>query len=102
MFVNPEKAAFGTRLKWRSSTRPQLHREFASTPPTNMKDIMRTRTALQNTAPTASAQSIARTLYNQGLEDEDLFAAMWMWHDNTGIEPRDVYYEYKTIAGSRL
>jgi hypothetical protein len=63
---------------------------------------MRTRTAPHTTAPIASAQSIARTLYKQGLEDEDLFAAMWTWHDNTGIEPRDIYYEYKTLTGSRF
>jgi hypothetical protein len=31
-----------------------------------------------------------------------MFAAMCTWHDNTEIEPRDVYSEYKTIAGSRL
>ena len=51
---------------------------------------------------TLSARSIARTLYEEGLEDEELFSAMWAWHDETGIESGEIFREYRLIQGRPL
>jgi hypothetical protein len=44
-----------------------------------------------------TAKTIAQDLYDAGLQDEELFTAMWDWHDTTGIETRDMYTHYKAL-----
>ena len=47
------------------------------------------------TIPETSA--IARQFFDAGLEGEELFAAIWAHHDLTGLEPRDIFHEYKLL-----
>ncbi|WP_172592271.1 hypothetical protein [Subtercola boreus] len=44
-----------------------------------------------------AAKTIAEDLYAGGLQGEDLYKAMWDWHDQTGIETRDMYTHYQTL-----
>lgn len=48
----------------------------------------------------ATAETIARQLLDEGLEGEELFQAMWDWHDTTGIETRDMFAHYKTLQST--
>jgi len=40
---------------------------------------------------------IARQLFDAGLEEDDLFEAMWEHHDRTGLEARHIFAEYKAL-----
>lgn len=49
-----------------------------------------------------TAQSIARHLLDQGLEQDELFDAMWTWQYDTGIEPSAIYEQYKQLREHQL
>ncbi|MDF2444750.1 MAG: hypothetical protein JWR01_2953 [Subtercola sp.] len=44
------------------------------------------------------AKVIARQLSDAGLEDEELFNAMWEQHDRTGLEARHIFAEYQALV----
>ena len=43
---------------------------------------------------------IAQQLFDEGFEGEELFAQIWRWHDETGLETWDIFRHYKAITGT--
>ena len=60
----------------------------------NVSRIRRDRADQQS----AVAALVAKRLFDEGLEGEELFVAMWDCHDETGLETRDIFAEYQLLA----